>query len=152
MFKTIRTNRNEILALFFGLILFFALLYYGKTYFPPLAYALGFGYWLMIAAFVFFSPWFAIRVTTPNTLGKFINEWFEAAWVSIGKPSSFRLTKKGRNIPAEERNPTEEFMFAGELQRHLNLTLAVYAVLVLAGAPIAVAAFAQGISIPVIGE
>jgi hypothetical protein len=151
MFKTLRTNRNEILSYGIGLILFFALLYYGKTYFPPLAYVLSFGYQVMIAGLVFFSPWFFIRITMPNTMGKFINEWFEAAWAAMGKPSSFRISRSGRNIPPEEAYPAEPFLHAGELQHQLRLTLAVYAILVLAGALIAIAAFSQGISIPVFG-
>lgn len=150
MFKTIATNRNEILTVFLGLILFFALLFYGKTYFPPLAYALSFGYWALIAAFVFFAPWFAIRITMPNTMGRFVNEWFEAAWAAQGKPGSFRIAKDGENIPNGEE-PDEEYRHAGDLQAQLKLTLFVYAVLVLAGALIALAAFSQGISIPVIG-
>jgi hypothetical protein len=150
MFKTIATNRNEILTVFLGLILFFALLFYGKTYFPPLAYALSFGYWLLIAAFVFFAPWLAIRVTMPNTMGRFVNEWFETAWKALGKPVDFRITKSGKHLP-KGQEPDEEFRFVGELQQQLKLTLFVYAVLVLAGALIALAAFSQGISIPVIG-
>lgn len=150
MFKTLSTNRNEILTGFLGLLLFFALLFYGKTYFPPLAYALSFGYFVLILLFVCFSPWFIISITMPNTMGRFINEWFDAAWVAVGKPDSFRISRAGENLHPDD--PEEDCLRAGELQRQLKLTLAVYVAMMLAAALVALAAFSQGISIPVIGQ
>lgn len=147
MFKTLHNNRNEILSGILLSLIFFAGLFYGKTYFPPLAYVLSFGYYLMIAGLVFFSPWFFISITMPNTLGKFINEWFEAGWRALGTPPEYRFNKHGKKAAGDE-----EYEYSSHLQRCFLFTIAVYAVLVLAGAFIALAAFSQGISIPVMGN
>jgi hypothetical protein len=149
MFKTIRDNRNEILTVFLALIALFAGLFYGKEYFPPLAYALSFIYFWAIVAVVFATPWFAIRLTLPKTMGAFARDWFNAGWFSLGKPGNWQITKDCRSIRDDE--PEEETLRASDLQVQLKYTLILYCVMLLVCAIIALTAFSQGISIPVLG-
>lgn len=142
MFKTLNTNRRDILAILVVSILLYVGIYFARTVFPPLVYVLDIVHYVAIASLVFFGPWFFISITLPKTMGRFVNVWFEDAWKAFGKPDDFKYTKAGPNKDALAENKE-----AKELRVQLLLTLAVYAVLVLAGSVVAFAVFAKGISI-----
>lgn len=148
LLATIRTNAKDIATILGAMFLLTIGLFIGATYFPPLAYFLNFFWFLVIASLVFMGPWFFLTLTAKDTFGNFINHHFVAGWHCLGKPSSFRVKQDGSNW---QEGDAEPYRFAGQLAACFKVTIAVWCVMMLAGAIVAWAAFQNGISITTFG-
>lgn len=103
-----------------------------------------------LAGLILSAPWLQLRLWLPSTVGKFIRSaWFVTAWRAIGKPADQRLNIFGRRHNLEDAHDPQlvEFRYAGALQRHLVVTLILYAVLAVVNAIIVLAVFGGGITI-----
>jgi len=149
LIATIRTNAKDIGLILVSMLLLTIGLFIGVAYFPPLAYFLNFFWFIVIASLVFLMPWFFLTLTATDSFGHFINQRFVAGWYCLGKPPGFKVHADGTNWAEGDEGKHE---YAGQLAARFKCTIAVWCVMMIAGAIVAWAAFQNGISIPVIGR